>query len=184
MAHLSTCVFLSHARLKAKQRSVGGSSPPKLIKSVDDYVRGVRDQIEMAQYIRGRIGERTGARFLTWAAYLAMSQDSRRHWQGKRGFQTRQNTRPSQARRASSRSQHRSDRQETRLSQAKTTSPRGAIAEAPQGWQHSNRRQVVLSPMTGPDQDSPVGGIKTEAQAGEMDMAKVAARLTDRQWTT
>jgi len=41
-----------------------------------------------------------------------------------------------------------------------------------------------FSPMTGPDQDSPVGGIKTEAQAGEMDMAKVAARLTDRQWTT
>jgi hypothetical protein len=59
MAHLSTCVFLSHAQLKAKQRSVGESSPPKLIKGVDDYVRGVRDQIEMIQYIRGRIGERS-----------------------------------------------------------------------------------------------------------------------------
>jgi hypothetical protein len=38
--------------------------------------------------------------------------------------------------------------------------------------------------MTGPDQDSPVGGIKTETQVDEMDMAKIAARLTDRQWTT
>jgi hypothetical protein len=47
MAQLSTCVFLSHARLKAKQCSVGGSSPPELIKSADDYVRRVRDQIEM-----------------------------------------------------------------------------------------------------------------------------------------
>jgi hypothetical protein len=41
-----------------------------------------------------------------------------------------------------------------------------------------------FSPMTGSDQDSPVSGIKTEAQAGDMDMAKVAAKLTDRQWTT
>jgi hypothetical protein len=41
-----------------------------------------------------------------------------------------------------------------------------------------------FSPMTGSDQDSPVGGIKTEAQVDEMDMAKNAARLTDRQRTT
>ena len=57
MSHLSTFIFLSHARLKAKQCSVGGSSPPALIKIADDYVRRVRDQIEMIQYIRGRIGE-------------------------------------------------------------------------------------------------------------------------------
>jgi hypothetical protein len=36
---------------------VGESSPPELIKSVDDYVRRVSDQIEMIQYIRGPIGE-------------------------------------------------------------------------------------------------------------------------------
>ena len=41
-----------------------------------------------------------------------------------------------------------------------------------------------FSPMTGSDQDPPVGGIKTETQVDEMDMAKIAARLTDRQWTT
>jgi hypothetical protein len=38
--------------------------------------------------------------------------------------------------------------------------------------------------MTGSDQDSPVGGIQTDAQGDEMDMAKNAARLTDLQWTT
>ena len=35
----------------------GGSSPSWLMKDVDDYVRRVKDQIEMIQYIRGRIGE-------------------------------------------------------------------------------------------------------------------------------
>jgi hypothetical protein len=40
MAHLSTCIFLSHARLKAKHRSVGESSPPESIKDADDHVRG------------------------------------------------------------------------------------------------------------------------------------------------
>jgi hypothetical protein len=48
---------LSHARLKAEQRSVGGSSLPKEIRKAGDYVNGVRDQIEMLQYVRGRIGE-------------------------------------------------------------------------------------------------------------------------------
>jgi hypothetical protein len=57
MAHLSTFIFLSHARLKAKQCSVGGYSLPAPIESANDYVRSTRDQIEMAQYIRGRIGE-------------------------------------------------------------------------------------------------------------------------------
>jgi hypothetical protein len=43
---------------------------------------------------------------------------------------------------------------------------------------------MSFSPMTGSDQDSPVGGIETETQVDEMDMAEIAARLTDRQWTT
>ena len=57
MAHLSKCIVLSHARLKAEQRSVGESSLPKEIKEADDYVNRVSDQIEMLQYVRGRIGE-------------------------------------------------------------------------------------------------------------------------------
>jgi hypothetical protein len=36
---------------------VGGSSLPKEIRKADDYVNRVRDQIEMLQYVRGRIGE-------------------------------------------------------------------------------------------------------------------------------
>jgi hypothetical protein len=51
MAHLSTCIFMSHARLKAEQRSVGGSSLPKEIKKANDYVNRARDQIEMLQYV-------------------------------------------------------------------------------------------------------------------------------------
>ena len=57
MAHLSTCIVLSHARLKAEQRSVGESSLPKEVREADDYVNRVSDQIEMLQYVRGRIGE-------------------------------------------------------------------------------------------------------------------------------
>jgi hypothetical protein len=57
MAHLSTCIVLSHARLKAEQRSVGESPLPEEIRKAGDYVNRVRDQIEMLQYVRGRIGE-------------------------------------------------------------------------------------------------------------------------------
>ena len=60
MAHLSTSIFLSHARLKAEQCSVGKDSPPADREHAGDYVRRVRDQIEMVQYIRGRIGEDRG----------------------------------------------------------------------------------------------------------------------------
>ena len=59
MAHLSTSIFLSHARQKAEQCSVGRDSPADRERA-DDYVRRVGDQIEMAQYIRGRIGEDRG----------------------------------------------------------------------------------------------------------------------------
>ena len=38
----------------------GGVLAAKRIRSADDYVRRVRDQIEMIQYVRGRIGEDRG----------------------------------------------------------------------------------------------------------------------------
>jgi hypothetical protein len=81
MAHLSTSIFLSHARQKAEQHcSVGRDSPLADRERADDYVRRVGDQIEMAQYIRGRIGENRGTilDMLTWAAHLAITQDPRR----------------------------------------------------------------------------------------------------------
>jgi hypothetical protein len=126
MAHLSTCIFLSHARLKAEQCLVGGSSPSWLVKDVDDYVRGVKDQIEMIQYIRGRIGEDRSTIFDMgrWAAYLTMAQDSRRHWQGKRRPQACQDARPSQARMTSPWDQRGSNRQGTRPSRARMTNQR------------------------------------------------------------
>jgi hypothetical protein len=57
MAHLSTCIFLSHARQKTERYSVGEQSPHADRKRADDYVRRIGDQIEMIQYIRSRIGE-------------------------------------------------------------------------------------------------------------------------------
>jgi hypothetical protein len=57
MAHLSNFIFLSHARLKAEQCSVGRYSPQVDRGRADDYVRRAGDQIEVVQYIRGRIGE-------------------------------------------------------------------------------------------------------------------------------
>ena len=57
MAHLSTFIFLSHARQKTERYSVGEQSPQADRKRVDDYVRRMGDQIEMVQHIRGRIGE-------------------------------------------------------------------------------------------------------------------------------
>jgi hypothetical protein len=56
-AHLSTFIFLSHAQQKAERCSVGRYLPQVDRERADDYVRGVGDQIEMVQYIRGRIGE-------------------------------------------------------------------------------------------------------------------------------
>ena len=41
-----------------------------------------------------------------------------------------------------------------------------------------------FSPMTGSDDDSPVREVKTEAQADDLLMAKVAQELTRRQGTT
>ena len=57
MAHLSTFIFLSHARQKTERCSVGEQSPQVDRERADDHVRRTGDHIEMAQYIRSRIGE-------------------------------------------------------------------------------------------------------------------------------
>ena len=56
MSHLSNSMLMSHAKLKAEQRSVGRYSPPEMQERAANQIRGLGDQIEMAQYIRGRIG--------------------------------------------------------------------------------------------------------------------------------
>jgi hypothetical protein len=54
MAHLFIYIFQSHAQQKQTERySVGEHSPQGDRKRAGDYVRGVGDQIEMVQYIRG-----------------------------------------------------------------------------------------------------------------------------------
>ena len=60
MAHLSTSIFVSHAQQKAERCSVGRDSPQADRERADDNVRRIGDQIEMIQYIRGRIGEDRG----------------------------------------------------------------------------------------------------------------------------
>jgi hypothetical protein len=40
MAHLSTCIFLSHARQNTERHSVGEQSPQADRKRADDYVGG------------------------------------------------------------------------------------------------------------------------------------------------
>jgi hypothetical protein len=47
---------MSHAKLKAEQRSVGRYSPPEMRDSAANQIQRLGDQIEMAQCIRGRIG--------------------------------------------------------------------------------------------------------------------------------
>jgi hypothetical protein len=79
MAHLSTFIFLSHARQKTERYSVGEQSPQADMKRVDDYVRGVGDQIEMVQYIRGRIGEDQDTVLDTWVAYPITTRESGCH---------------------------------------------------------------------------------------------------------
>jgi hypothetical protein len=57
MAHLTTCIFVGHARRKTERGSVGQNSPLADKDRADDNVRRLDDQIRMIQYVRGRIGE-------------------------------------------------------------------------------------------------------------------------------
>ena len=56
MSHLSNSILMNHTRLKAEQRSVGEHSPQEDREHAANKIRRLGDQIEMAQYIRGRIG--------------------------------------------------------------------------------------------------------------------------------
>ena len=160
MAHLSTFIFLSHARQKAEQCSVGRDSPPADRERADDYVRRVGDQIEMAQYIRGRIGEDRGT-------ILDMGRIP--------GYHTRFPA-PSA------------------LSQGQKSDPDSpeyspVTADDEPALKRPRSASTVIdsrsfSPMTGSDQDPPVSGIKTEAQADDLLMAKVTSKLTRLQETT
>jgi hypothetical protein len=164
MAHLlSTFIFLSHARLKAEQCSVGKDSPPADREHAGDYVRRVRDQIEMVQYIRGRIGEDRGTIFdmgripgyhTRFPAPSALSQGQKSDPDSPPYSPVTEDDEPV----------------EPALKRPKSSS---TVIDS-----------RSFSPMTGSDQDSPVSEVKTEAQADDLLMAKVTSKLTCRQETT
>jgi hypothetical protein len=173
MSHLSTFIFLSHARLKAKQCSVGGSSPPALIESANDYVRGVRDQIEVIQYIRGRIGEDRST-----VLDMGRAPDYGTRFPAPSAGQKRAPDSPEYS--------PVTEDDEAAESARKRLKSSSTMADS-----------QSLTPLTGSDQYSPVTedepdarvgerhvGVKNETQADDMDMAKIASRLTDRQGST
>jgi hypothetical protein len=54
MSHLSNSVFMSHAELKAEQRSVGRYSPPEMKERADNQIRRLGDQIERDDAVHPR----------------------------------------------------------------------------------------------------------------------------------
>jgi hypothetical protein len=172
MAHLSTSIFLSHARQKAEQCSVGRDSPPADRERAGDYVRRAGDQIKMAQYIRGRIGEDRGT-------ILDMGRIP--------GYHTRFPA-PSVLSQG-----QKSDPDSPPFSPAteddEPVEPARDEPVEPAPKRPRSASTVTdsrsFSLMTGSDQDSPVSGIKTEAQADDLLMAKVtSAKLTRLRETT
>jgi hypothetical protein len=152
MAHLSTCVFfLSHARLKANQCSVGGSSPSALIKTAGDYYvwAGVGDQIEMIQYIRGRIGEDR-------STILDMGRVPDHYGTGPSAPLAGQKRAP--------------DSPGYSPVTSEDDEPAEPALRRPKGDNTATDSRSAFSPMTGSDQYPPASGIKTEAQAGDICM--------------
>jgi hypothetical protein len=186
MAHLSTFIFLSHARLKAEQYSVGKDSPPADIESAGDYVRRVRDQIEMVQYIRGRIGEDRGTILdmgLIPDYYHTRFPAPSAQFQGQKNDQDSPEYSPVTEDDEPVEPTLKRPKVEPALKRPKSSST--VIGSKP------------FSPMTESDQCSPVTEdesdvqanerhveVKTEAQADDLLMAKVTSKLTRRQETT
>jgi hypothetical protein len=57
MAHLSIMIRISHASQKKDRWAVGKQSLPVDITRASGFSRRMEDQIEMTQFIRGRIGD-------------------------------------------------------------------------------------------------------------------------------
>jgi hypothetical protein len=181
MSHLSNSILISHhAKLKAEQRPVGRYSPPDMQECAANQIRGLGDQIEMAQYIRGRIG-------MDRSAVLDMGRMPGYHagrWPPSTLSQGQRN-----------------DQDSPPYSPVSGDDDDEPVERAPKRSRKQSSSTVIdiesFSPMTGSDQDSPVSGdesgiqakglheeVKTEAQAEDLLMAKVTQELTRRQETT
>jgi hypothetical protein len=64
MAHLSINIHMCHASQKKEQRAVGKQSMPADIARARGFSRRMEDQVEMIQYIRGRVGDDRDAKLL------------------------------------------------------------------------------------------------------------------------
>ena len=158
--------------------------PNPAIKSADDYVRRVRDQIEMIQYIRGRIGEDRSTILDmgcvpdhgTGLSAPLLAGQKRVPDSPEYSPVTSEDDEPTEPapKRSSEDSPVTSEDDEPAVGPA-LKRPKGDITVID---------SRSFSPMTGPDQDSPVSGIKTEAQAGDLLMAEIASRLTRLQEQT
>jgi hypothetical protein len=173
MAYLSTFIFLSHARLKAKQCLVGEPSPPALIESANDYVRRVRDQIEMIQYIRGRIGEDRGT-ILDMCRVPNYGTRFPAPSAGQKGAPDSPEYSPVTEDDEAAEPAWKRPKSSSTMNESQSFTP---LTESDQ-----------YSPVTEDESDAQAGerrvGVKNEPQADDMDMAKIASRLMDRQGST
>jgi hypothetical protein len=179
MSHLSNSILMSHAKLKAEQRSVGRYSPQEMQERAANQIRRLGDQIEMTQYIRGRIGmdRSTALDIGRIPGYHA------RRWPPSAMSQGQENDQDSPP-------------------YSPFSGDDQPLERAPKRSRKQSSSTVMIdsepfSPVTGSDQDSPVSEgesdvqakgrpveVKTEAQAEDLLMAKVAQKLTRRQSTT
>ena len=140
---------------------MGESSLPKEIKEADDYVNRVSDQIEMLQYVRGRIGEDR-------STVLDMGRI------------------PGHGAGVSAPVSGQKRVLNSHLPEFSPVTPVTSDDDEPPVSKRPKRPESdtttigsgSFSPMTGSDQASPVGGIKMEAQAGDLHMAEITSRLT------
>jgi hypothetical protein len=169
---------MNHAKLKAEQRSVGRYPPQEMQERAANQIRRLGDQIEMAQYIRGRIG-------MDRSTVLDMGRIPGYHarrWPPSALSQGQENDQESPPYSPFSGDDH-------------------PVERAPKRSRKQSSSTVIVSescsPVTGSDQYSPVSEdepdvqakgrpveVKTEAQAEDLLMAKVTHQLTRRQSTT
>ena len=171
MAHLSTFILLSHAQQKSERCSVGRDSPQADRERADDNVRRIGDKIEMAQYIRGRIGEDRGT-----ILDMGRIPDYHTRFPAPSALSQRQKSDPD----TPPFSPVTEDDEPVKPARDEPVEPAPKRPRSASTVTDSRS----FSPMTGSDQDSPVSGIKTEAQADDLIMAKVTSKLTHCQGTT
>jgi hypothetical protein len=182
MSHLSNSILMNHTRLKAEKYS-----PQEMQERVANKIRRLGDQIEMAQYIRGRIGmDRStvldmgripGYHTRRWSPPSALSQ-------GQENGQSEHAARACALQRAPKRPRRQSP--STVIGKESFSPLTGSDQESPPYSPFSGDEQY--SPVSEDEPDAQAKGrpveVKTETQAEDLRLAQVAQKLTSRQSTT